>query len=532
MLKALLKKQLFEINCGFFYDRKKGVARSKAASIGLIVLYGLLVVGVLGGVFTMLALSICGPLNEIGMGWLYFALFCLIAVALGVFGSVFSTYAGLYLAKDNDLLLSMPIPVRYILISRLLSVYLLGLMFTAVVLLPAILVYLIVTPFRLASLAGCIVLLALISIFVLFLSCLLGWVVAKISLKLKNRSFITVAVSVLFLGGYYFVYFKAREWIQALVANAAAYGAALHSKAYPVYLLGRVGEGDWLAMLVVGAVILLAFWLTWVVLSRSFLKIATATGKTARAVYREKTAHVRSVSSALLGKELKRFTSSPNYMLNCGMGILFLFVGAVAALIKGRDLSEVLTAILPSRTGCVPVLLCTAVCMLVSMVDVAAPSVSLEGKSLWLLQSLPVRPWQALRAKLRAQLLLGGVPAALCAICAAVVMTGSLPERLLSVAAALLFTLFMALLSLAAGTRWANTTWTTELTPIKQSASVMLALFGGWIASIALGGVYLFVGFRLGAAAYLGLACAVLAALSALLYLWLKRRGSARFAAL
>ena len=221
MLKALLKKQLFEINSGFFYDRKKGAARSKAASVGLIVLYGLLVVGVLGGVFTMLALGICGPLNEIGMGWLYFALFCLIAVALGVFGSVFSTYAGLYLAKDNDLLLSMPIPVRYILISRLLSVYLLGLLFTAVVLLPAILVYLVVTPFRLASLVGCIVLLAVISIFVLFLSCLLGWVVAKISLKLKNRSFITVAVSVLFLGGYYFVYFKAQEWIQALVANAA-----------------------------------------------------------------------------------------------------------------------------------------------------------------------------------------------------------------------------------------------------------------------------------------------------------------------
>ena len=90
----------------------------------------------------------------------------------------------------------------------------------------------------------------------------------------------------------------------------------------------------------------------------------------------------------------------------------------------------------------------------------------------------------------------------------------------------------MALLGLAAGMRWANTTWTTELTPIKQSASVMLALFGGWIASIALGGVYLLAGYRLGAAAYLGLACAVLAALSALLYLWLKRRGSARFAAL
>lgn len=45
------------------------------------------------------------------------------------------------------------------------------------------------------------------------------------------------------------------------------------------------------------------------------------------------------------------------------------------------------------------------------MNDMAAPSISLEGKNLWLLQSLPVKPWQALRAKLSVQLLLTSIPA-------------------------------------------------------------------------------------------------------------------------
>lgn len=43
-------------------------------------------------------------------------------------------------------------------------------------------------------------LLIVISLFVLALSCVLGWVVAKISLKLKNKSFITVLVSLVFSG--------------------------------------------------------------------------------------------------------------------------------------------------------------------------------------------------------------------------------------------------------------------------------------------------------------------------------------------
>ena len=76
------------------------------------------------------------------MGWLYFALMGLLAVFLGAFGSVFNTYASLYLAKDNDLLLSMPIPVRTMLLaSRLLGVYLMGLLYSGVVILPAVIVY-------------------------------------------------------------------------------------------------------------------------------------------------------------------------------------------------------------------------------------------------------------------------------------------------------------------------------------------------------------------------------------------------------
>ena len=49
---------------------------------------------------------------------------------------MFNTYAGLYAAKDNDLLLSLPIPVRTLMASRLLGVYLMGLMYAAVVIVP------------------------------------------------------------------------------------------------------------------------------------------------------------------------------------------------------------------------------------------------------------------------------------------------------------------------------------------------------------------------------------------------------------
>ena len=187
MLKTLLRKQMTEIFRTYFYDTRKSKPRSKASTIFLFVMFGVLMIGVLGTMFTLLSVFLCAPLTEAGLAWMYFTVMALLAILLGAFGSVFNTFAGLYLAKDNDLLLSMPLPVRYILAARLLGVYLLGLMYSGVLLLPAVIVYWCMASFSLQSVLGGILLILTVSGIVLFLSCALGWVVAQISRKLPQQ---------------------------------------------------------------------------------------------------------------------------------------------------------------------------------------------------------------------------------------------------------------------------------------------------------------------------------------------------------
>ena len=134
MFKTLLKKQLLEIGKAFFYDARKGRNRSKKGTILYIIFFFLLMFGYLGGLFGVVSHSLAAPLAGAGMGWLYFLILGGIGLVLGIFGSVFSTYSTLYMAKDNDLLLSMPIPIRYILISRLATVFVTDVLFTIVVL--------------------------------------------------------------------------------------------------------------------------------------------------------------------------------------------------------------------------------------------------------------------------------------------------------------------------------------------------------------------------------------------------------------
>ena len=523
MVKILLKKQFTEIFRAYFYDAKKNKARSKAAVTGYIVLFVFLMVGILGGMFTYLSIALCKPLSAAGLGWLYFAIMGIISILLGAFGSVFNTYSGLYLAKDNDLLLSMPIPVGTIMVSRLLGVYLMGLMYSGVVLIPAAAVYIIIASHSLPAVIGCILLVLLISVFVLTLSSALGWVVAKISLKLKNKSFITVIVSLLFFGAYYFVCFKAQDIISDLIVNAAKYGDKIKGSAYPIYLFGRVGTGDFIAMLIVSAVVLLLFALMWALISRSFLKIATATGKTAKKKYRETVARKKSVQSALLHKEFSRFVSSPNYMLNCGLGILLLPVLGVALLIKGNTLMLVMNELFGKNSGSSVILLFTAVCAAASMNDMAAPSISLEGKSLWTLQSLPVKPLDVLRAKLNMQLILTGAPVIFCMLCAAFMFTPL--QFAAAFVSALTFVLLLALFDLFVGLKMPNLNWTSEITPIKQSGGVMIAMFGGFIYVGIYCALFFMVGHKIGAVPFLLAVGAVNLILSVLIYSWLKKKG-------
>ena len=532
MTGILLKKQLYEIFRSYFYDAKKNKPRSKAATIGFFVLYAVLMVGILGGMFAALGIVLCLPLTAGGYGWLYFTLVSVLAVLLGVFGSVFNTFSGLYQARDNDLLLSLPIPVRSILAARLLGVYLMGLMFSGVVLLPCVIVYWVMAEHSVAVIVGGLLLVLAVSLIVLVLSCVLGWVVAKISAKLKRKSFLTVLIALVFFGLYYTVCFRASDLLQDLMQHMDTLGDALQG-AYPLYLLGRMGEGDWLAMLLVLAVTLALCAAVYVVLDRTFIGIATATGAAARTVYKEKAVKAAGASSALLRREFGRFTSSPNYMLNCGLGPVMLPIRGVVLLVKMNDILPVLQELAGSETsGFMATMLCAALCLVGTMNDMASSSVSLEGKNLWLAQSLPVTTWQVLRAKLLVQMLVTGLPMAVTSALVILALRPALPEAALLVVLPLLFVWLSAEFCLTLDLKRPNVVWTNEITVIKQRLTVLLAMLGGWLYAVAIAALYFLEGADMGAAWYL-LAWSVLTAVLALLLRgWLRRGGCRAFEAL
>ena len=204
----------------------------------------------------------------------------------------------------------------------------------------------------------------------------------------------------------------------------------------------------------------------------------------------------------------------------------------ILILLKGSMLLEVLNEVFSTSTGIPEIILCTTLCALAAMIDTAAPSVSLEGKSLWIPQSLPVHPKTFLRAKSAVQLILSVPPMLFAVICVTAIMRNPMTEKLMICLVPLLYTVFYTAFSSYLGTKMPIINWTNETTPIKQSGFIAIAIFSSWAVTIVFAGLYIWIGYQLGIVRYLALWAVLLAAVSLILFRWLDTKGSRRFAEL
>lgn len=320
--------------------------------------------------------------------------------------------------------------------------------------------------------------------------------------------------------------------LQSILAHAQALGDTVKGKVYPIYLMGMTGTGDLLSSVLFTLMVCTIFAVIWLVLDRSFLNMATANRGTAKRAYRQTPVKVRTVSGAMLVKEARRFVSSATYMLNCGLVTILMPVLGIFLLIKASWIRELLVSY-PEEGPAFSVLpACAGLCTMSSMNVITAPSVSLEGKHLWLAQSLPVLPWQALAAKLKLHLMVTELPLLFCEVCVAIVIRPGFFDAVLLLILPLLFVLMSACFSLTVNLKSPNLHWTDETIPVKQSLGVLLSMLGGWLLVIGLAMLYFALRKYLSAQIYLLLCIVFVSAVSAALLLWLKTRGTKLFAEL
>ncbi len=539
MFKSLLKlqfRQIFNPSSSAERKKKRSDAGKLILRIAIIVLY--LFVGV---VFAAMAGAFLFSIVLVCDSWFYFAMTFLIAFLFCIIGSVFSTYIQLFSGRDNAFLLSMPIPPSYIIASRTISLVIMNFAFEAVVVIPSFIIFSLMNGF--SFLSGLLfVLIAIVLPFLSFsVSAVIGFVISFIISRFKNKSIVKALFGIAFMCAYFVIYFK----FVGNMSGAEQYDftrlqASLYEAMPWLYYLGAAVAYSrvlyFLAILLIGITVFVAI-MYFVV--KLFMKLATSSTKSKRIAYKERAMSVRAPIKAFYVKEIKRFFSSSAYIMNAGFGAILMILAPILALINKSKINALFfeasnEMYMPDLMPMMSAIVFILIIFVQSMTPISSSSVSLEGKNVWIAQSMPVHMSTPLFSKVLAHLTIIGIPAVFALVLLNIAYPSGVLLTVFNIVACLSSILLFAIMGVAVNVRFPMLVWMAESVPVKRGLSTTLCTLGGMALSIIFG-ILGFVISLLGKYAlafyYIAVTVAMLV-VSYILFRYIKNGGAQRFGGL
>lgn len=418
--------------------------------------------------------------------------------------TILKTNSYLFAFPDYDLLMSLPFPVKTVISAKFLYMYGANLLFTFMVFLPMGAGYAI---FARPSAVVYVIWIgtALVApLLPMTIASALGAAIVLVGGHSRHKTGIQVLLTMLFLLGIFgaSLFFQTQSTKPDFNMQLTQLGEQLSQQIHNVVPLAfwfdcAVTQSRFLPFAILCAISLIWYTVFLCLVAKYYRSINTAlTTYHTKGSYHIGKMKQHSVLWALVKKEGRRFTSSVTYITNMGIGLFLTILFALVIAIVGID--KLLGAIpmsLPRQT-----LLCLlpfALAMPLNMCCTTCVSLSLEGKQLWIVESLPISKKTLLYGKMLFQLLLA---TPFCLISTLVLLISLKAPLLLS-----LCCLLTGCCCLCFSTVWGmwvnllfpNFTWTSEVEVIKQSMSAGIGIFSNLLLYFVLAALCFFLGSKL-----------------------------------
>ncbi len=480
-------KNLFGLNeLRYTKDKKKKATASLLAAAYVLVI--LVFWGYIGGM--AYGYHILG-LGEIVPMYLY-TILCMVMLVLSFFkaGSV------LFSMKSYDIMVSLPVRKSAILTSRFVTMYATNLLFAFITMLPGLAVHIWFTRPGISFYLISFVVLLFSPLLPLTISSILGALIKGISSRMKHKNLVEVLLSVglvvIIMAGSFTMGEQAENMDVEALKELIGIVTELIGGIFPPALWYHTAlQGNFLYLFLLLLVPTLIFTVFVWILSKKFQEICTGLNATyAKNNYKLETLKAEHVLMSLFKKEMKLYFSSSLYVMNTIVGYVlavllsgYIGIAGIDALAKQMDA----TAYLPLLRQLLPFVPSMTLCM----ISASSCSISMEGKTFWQLQVLPVKAQDIYNAKLLWNLALA---APFYVVCVVLLLLGARPDAVTAIHYILLplvYVLFSIVAGLFCNLQFPLFNWDNEGRVVKQSAAVLVSMLTGMIAVLAPAGLAL-----------------------------------------
>ena len=446
---------------------------------------------------TLLGIILVGFSSLIGFGYGIMGMaevipgFALTMVSLvTLIFSFLKTSGYLFAFQDYDMLMSLPLSVKTIGTGKFLYMYLNNLLFSLAVMLPmgsAYLIYSFSLSFAVKA-AAClmwIVAAVLAPLLPMTVAAVFGTIATAIGSKSRFKVLVQVVFMMIFVCGLIALNIFLNtmeigdngEFIHRIEDITQIVQQQVH-RFYPISVLFDTAVNKQGILEFLGFVVLSlgVYYLFAVLVAKKYHTINTALmSKGKKTVYHMKEQKARSVIASMVYKEWKRMLSSAPYLLNIGVGMLLSVVASVVCLTVGRSMlmenEKVFKIILECRYSA-PFM----VAIFLTMSCTTSVSLSLEGKNLWILLSLPVSWKTILKSKMAFNMVFLLPAAFICTVCFGITLQLDALSFLLFFAALVSVISFSTVIGMFFNVCFQKYQWENEVEVVKQGMSVSLGI--------------------------------------------------------
>lgn len=413
-------------------------------------------------------------LHYLGLTHAVPALFSSIVSLVLLFFGIFSASSNLFRKSGYDFLSALPVHPFSIVISRMIRMYIEDLLLSFTVTLPAICVYAYFSKPVFLFYPSWILALLCMPLIPMSLSILFGSLISLLSSVFKKTALIQALITVAFVAfivyaSSYFTKMEDELTLEAIRSITEIVLASLEKTYLPAAWIGGIAIEKYAGLLPLACISLLLIAITAFITGRIFpFVLAHSAAKGERKAFRaEKSVKSASIMKALIAREFKRYFSSNIYLLNTIISPI-MAVGAAIMFMAGGV--ETLADMLPFDLN-VPVVAAFLIGIVSSLMPPSAVSVSMEGKTWWLMKTLPVKAEHILSAKILMSVLLHAPFLLAASVLAVICLSPDASTGAVMFLTPFVLDAFACTWALFIGTKLPRFDWESEVYVVKQSAA-------------------------------------------------------------
>ncbi len=476
--------------------RVKSKNKSKFSSFVPILLAGYIMFIIWSG-----ANSFLEKLAPMNLGYLILATATMGISLMTIIEGIYKSGPLLFNCKDDQLLLSLPIKRRTVLFVRILKLYIFELLYNSMFLLPVMVAYIRWGNVNPTYYLTCIIMLLLLPIIPIAISCVIGAITSGISSKFKFKNAVQIILSMIILVGVMYLSFKVEDVFNYLLANAESINDFITRRYYPAGVFSKlVVDFNVKELLIFVAINIIVMVFTVLVLGKFYFRINSglkniSTSKTHTKV-KDLKFKARSQTSSLIKKEFNTFFKTPVFIINAGFALVLFIVLAVVAAIK---FDGVVAFLIDEENGFglandliynnLSVIIFAFLSFGTFMTSITSSVISLEGRNISILKSLPIKTKTILMSKIYAALLIT-TPALLVGdLIMFIRFRTNILEALLLIVLSILMPLISHFIGIIINLKYPKLEWETPAEAVKQSTSSFIAVMLGMVVLIIVVGI-------------------------------------------